>query len=78
MPRPLVHDIHKETSERIFGKGVTQVNVSALSRKSNIATSTLYGWRKEPWNMTLYGFARIAKAKGMSDEELVKVIKGIK
>jgi hypothetical protein len=63
---------------RIFGSGVTLTNISALGQKVNIPASTLYYWRKHPDCISLYGFARIAKAKGMTDEQLLKVIRGIK
>lgn len=78
MPRSILRDWDAETALRIFGSGVNETNITALGRKVNIPASTLYYWRKHPECISLYGFARIARAKGMSEEELVKVIKGIK
>jgi len=78
MPRSLLRDWSAETALRIFGSGVNETNITALGQKVNIPASTLYYWRKHPECISLFGFARIAKAKGMTDDELTKIIKGIK
>ena len=78
MPRSMLKDPDQEISSKIFGTGVMQANVAALGRKIKIPPTTLHGWKKKPQFMTLYGFAKIAREVGMSDEQMLGIIKCIR
>ncbi len=78
MPRSLIRDWESIASSRIFGTGLTALNVAELSRRTSIHTSTLYGWRRHPQNMTLRGLAKIARATKMTDAQIAAAVREIR
>ena len=59
----------------LFGTGVNRVNVAKLSKAIGIAESTLRGWLKDPWKITLEGAICIARARGLDDREILLLFK---
>lgn len=66
-----------DVSETIFGTKMRKVCMRELSRKSKIPEPTLYRHRSHPSRMNLADFSRIVRSLGMSDEDIVKVIRGV-
>lgn len=75
MPRSMLIDPDKKASAILFGSRATAANLSAVSRATGISVSTLSDYRKTPSKMNLGRFAAIAKARGLSDEDIGKVIR---
>ena len=56
------------------------IQVSALARASGVPASTLYKYtsgRSDVWNMSIYTFAKIAHALGMTSDEFIEELKAL-
>jgi len=70
--------VSDRTAERIFGTRYKPVNLTEVGRRIGRSKSTLSGWKHRPETIKLYDFARIAKVTGMTDSQIVEVVRGIK
>lgn len=73
MPR-----VGDRTAERIFGTQYKPINLTAVGRKIGRSKSTLSGWKHRPETIKLYDFARIAQTVGMTDAQIVEIVRGIR
>lgn len=64
-------------SEAIFGDGIRTVDITQLGRRIGRSRQTIYNWKRRPETMPLQGFAQVAKGIGMTDEEIIRVIRGM-
>lgn len=76
MPRSMLRDPEAERAKILFGSGATAANMAAVSRVTKIPTSTVSRYRKAPSNMPVSAFSKIAKARGVTDEEIIRFIRG--
>jgi len=60
------------------GDKVNTVSISGLALTTGIPARTLYGWRDAPDKIPLWGIRKIVKARGLTDEEIVRLIRGKK
>lgn len=74
MPRPMVRDPDRDASEVLFGTRLQPVNLTELSRRTGISSSTLSDYKRHPARMTVERLARIARARGLSGEEILSVV----
>lgn len=75
MGRSLVHDPDNDATGLLFGSRLQPVNLTVLAKKTAISTSTLCNYRKTPGKIPLERFSLIAKARGLSDEQIGKIVK---
>ena len=75
MPRSMLRDPDKEASAILFGSKANAVNLSRISEATGIPANTLSNYRRRPSTITLERFALIAKVRGLSGEEIGKVVK---
>lgn len=64
-------------SNIIFGAGLQRVNIAELSRRIGVHHNTVYGWRRHPYNMSLLAFGKIVRATKMTDEQIVRAVRGL-
>ena len=57
----------------LFGEGLNEVVTRRLSHATGISEATLRNWKKRPWQITLEGAALIARARELSQEEIMKL-----
>lgn len=57
----------------LFGEGLNEVVTRRLSHATGISEATLRNWKKRPWQITLEGAALIARARDLSQEEIMKL-----
>ena len=57
----------------LFGEGLNEVVTRRLSHATGIPEATLRNWKKRPWQITLEGAALIARARELSQEEIMKL-----
>ncbi len=67
MPRSLI-----KPQKSLFGLS----NIAAISRETGIAQATLYRYRENADRIRLGDLRRLVKALGLTDEQLVKVVRG--
>ncbi len=60
--------------ELLFGYGVNTANMPMLAKCLGVSLSTLHRWRREPNKMPLWAAIRIAKLRGLSDEQKVQIL----
>lgn len=56
------------------------INISALAEKADIPRTTLYNYMSgtaDFWNMSVYTFMKLAKALGMTADELIQRLQEI-
>ena len=75
MPRSLIYDPDKVTSGLLFGTALEPVSLTELSKRSGISISTLSDYKRKPARITLDRLALIANIRGLSDEEVVRLIR---
>ena len=70
-----------ETADRLrrrdilFGTGANRVNGAVLSEKTGINQGTVNSWRREPGRITLEGAVKIAKARHLSEAQILALFK---
>ena len=57
----------------LFGEGLNEVVTMRLSHATGISEATLRNWKKRPWSITLEGAVLIARARELSQEEIMKL-----
>lgn len=57
----------------LFGEGLNEIVIRRLSLATGISESTLRNWKKRPWQISLEGAALIARARELSQEEIMKL-----
>lgn len=72
MPRSLIK-VYKTDYLDLFGAGR---NLAAVARETGIAPATLYRYRHDVDKIRLGDLRRLVKALGLTDEQLVKVVRG--
>lgn len=75
MPRSLVKDPDKIASAVLFGEKATAASLTSISKATGISVSTLSDYRRKPSKITLERFALIAKARGLSGEQIGEAVK---
>ena len=74
MPKLRDHEAMRATL--LFGSGALTAKVTSIARETNIPASTIYRDRAEVERIPLYRIAKYAKARGLTDEEIAKLIRG--
>jgi hypothetical protein len=59
----------------LFGEGLNEIVIRRLSLATGISESTLRNWKKRPWQISLEGAALIAKARGLTDDQMLALFK---
>lgn len=59
----------------LFGAGVNEVSISKLSRSTGLTEGRLRDWKRKPYTITLEGAALIAKARGLTDDQMLALFK---
>lgn len=62
----------------LFGYGVRAVNKTQLAKMVGVSPATMCRWAKEPGLIPLKSLAKIARICQLKDEDIVKVVKGVK
>ena len=75
MPRVSYRDPYEERRKILFGDEKRQANITAMSKGTGIAKSTLYRCRRYPHTISLENLIKIVRWNRLSDEEMVKVLK---
>ena len=60
------------------GDKINKVSISGLALTTGIPARTLYGWRDAPDRIPFWGIRKIVAARGLTDEEIVRLIRGEK
>ena len=71
----MIYDPDIEASRLLFGHKAQAAILSNVARETGISVSTLSEYRRRPSKITLERFAIIAMVRGLSDEEIGKVVK---
>lgn len=69
---PKIRQPHDTTRRILFGKGK-----AAIERETGITARTQLNWEHDPTTMNAQGMARIIKARGLSDEEIMLILKDL-
>ena len=69
---PRTRQPHDTTRRILFGKGK-----AAIEKATGITVRTQQNWERDPTTMKAQGMARIIKARGLSDEEIMLVLKDL-
>lgn len=72
MPRSLVRDPEAERARILFPDSV---NMAAVSRATKIPMATLYRRREAPEDIRLGELRKLVRAQGLTDEEIVRIIR---
>lgn len=72
MPRSLVRDPEAERAKILFPD---DTNMAAVARAANIPVSTLSRYRRDVSGIKLDMLRKIVKARGLTDEEIVRIIR---
>ena len=75
MPRSTLKDPDRAASAVIFGEKAQAATLSKVAKETGISVSTLSDYKRKPSRITLERFARIAKVRGLTDEEIGKAVK---
>ena len=62
----------------IFEGPLGPVNIAQLSRRTGIPASTLYRWRKDPDKMPVGDMRILLKVMCVSDDQLLRIVRGEK
>lgn len=63
------HDIIRRI---LFGKGKKEIE-----RETGITSRTQLNWERDPTTMNAQGMARIMKARGLSEDEIMLILKDL-
>lgn len=69
---PRIRKPHDITRRILFGKGKAQIE-----RETGITARTQLNWERDPTTMNAQGMARIIKARGLSEDEIMLVLKDL-
>ena len=69
---PRIRKPHDTTRRILFGKGKAQIE-----RETGITARTQLNWERDPTTMNAQGMARIIKARGLSEDEIMLVLKDL-
>ena len=72
MPRSMLRDPEAERARILFPE---DVNMAAVSRATKIPAATLSRYRRDVSGIRLDMLRKIVKARGLTDEELVRIIR---
>ena len=59
----------------LFGEGLNEVVTRRISHATGISEATLRNWKKRPYTITLEGAALIARARGLTDDQMLALFK---
>lgn len=69
---PRIRQPHDTTRRILFGKGKTEVE-----KATGITVRTQQNWEKDPTTMKAQGMARIIKARNLSEQEIMLILKDL-
>lgn len=72
MPRSMLRDPDAERARILFPE---DVNMAAVSRATKIPAATLHRYRRDVSGIKLGMLRKIVKARGLTDEEIVRIIR---
>lgn len=72
MPRSLVRDPEAERAKILFPD---DTNMAAVSRATKIPAATLSRYRRRSDSIPLEALRKIIKVRGLTDEEIVRIIR---
>ena len=75
MPRAILKDPDKIVRAVLFGDKAKAASLTSIAKATGISVSTLSGYRRNPSKITLERFALIAKARGLSGEEIGEAVR---
>ena len=73
MPRSMLRDPEAERARILFPE---DVNMAAVSRATKIPAATLSRYKRRSDGIPLDALRRIVKVRGITDEELVRLVRG--
>lgn len=73
MPRSMLRDPEAERSRILFPD---DVNMAAVSRATKIPAATLSRYKRRSDGIPLEALRKIVKVRGITDEELVRLVRG--
>lgn len=69
---PRTRQQHDTTRRILFGKGKAEIE-----RETGITARTQLNWERDPTTMNAQGMARIMKARGLSEDEIMLILKDL-
>lgn len=73
MPRSMLRDPEAERARILFPE---DVNMAAVSRATKIPAATLSRYKRRSDGIPLDALRKIVKVRGITDEELVRIVRG--
>lgn len=64
------------TTELLFGTELKSVSLKGLNKRTGIPVRTLHSWKEDPTKIPLAKLRKIVRAIDLTDEEIVKLIRG--
>lgn len=62
--------------ELLFGDELKSVSLQELHKRTKIPVRTLHSWKEDPTKIPLAKLRKIVRAIDLTDEEIVKLIRG--
>lgn len=62
--------------ELLFGDELKSVSLQGLHKRTGIPVRTLHSWKEDPTKIPLAKLRKIVRAIDLTDEEIVKLIRG--
>ena len=63
------------TKELLFGTEINAVRIPPLAKRTGTSQSTMYGWKMDPDRIPLGKLRRIVECRGLSDKQIVDMIR---
>ncbi len=64
-----------DTRELLFGTEINAVRIPNLARRTDTPQSTMYSWKTDPDKIPLGKLRRIVECRGLSDRQIVEMIR---